>query len=130
MKRLFLLVCLFIAALAVPAAAQAPRVIVRGAHPLYVEPTPFSDYSGGGYYGSPQYLYGDPLDRYYDPAGKIPDYRYFGPPAVDLILARSLTRNNESLLQHMLRCQRTYPTYNPATNFFVGPNGIPQPCYR
>jgi len=129
MKRLFLLVSLLIAALAAPAFAQT-RVIVRGAHPLNAPPG-FSDYGGGGFYGSPEYLYGDnPLDRYYDPAGKIPDSNYYGPPAVDLVLGETLSRNNESMLSHMLRCQAAYRTYNPATNFYFGRHGIPQVCYR
>jgi len=129
MKRLFLLIALLTAGLAMPALAQAPHVIVRGAHPYYVEPLPFSDY-GGGYYGSPAYLYGDPLDRYYDPAGKIPDERYYGPPAVDLVLARTLTLNNESILSHMLRCQAAYPTYNTATGFYRDRHGIPHTCFK
>jgi hypothetical protein len=34
------------------------------------------------------------------------------------------------MLGHMLKCQATYTTYNPATNFYRGAHGIPQVCYR
>jgi hypothetical protein len=130
MKRLFLLATLFVAAFAAPALAQ-PRVIVRGAHPYYTAPVPFSGFSGSNFAGSSEFIWGDhPLNRYYDPAGRFPDHRYFGPPAVDMILARTLSRNNESMLSHMLRCQAAHATYNPATNFYFGPNGIPRVCYR
>ena len=131
MKRLFLLVALLIAGLAAPALAQTPRAVVRGARPLYVAPPPPVDYGFDySYYDSPQYIYGDPLDRYYDPAGKVPDDRYYGPPAVDMVLATTLTRNHESILSHILHCQAAYPTYNAATNFYSGRDGIPRVCYR
>lgn len=117
---------------AAPALAQsAPHVIVRGATPI--APPVFGedpDYNAG-YYSSPFYLYGDdPLDRYYDPAGKVGDYTYHGPKPVDLQLAATLSANNESILQHMLRCQALHPTYNSATNDYFGPNGLPVACYN
>jgi hypothetical protein len=114
---------------ATPAAAQPPRVIVRGATPI-LPPAPYV-FNGNPSYGwyDPSGIYEDPFSRYYDPAGKIPDDRYYGPKAVDLILARTLDRNNESIMGHMLRCQAHYPTYNPATDRYYGAHGIPVPCY-
>ena len=116
-------------AAAAPAIAAPAQVIVRGATPI-LPPSGYGFSPGGDYANDPAYIYGDPLDRYYDPAGKIPDSRYYGPPAVDLALARTLDNNHESILGHMLHCQASYPTYNPATNFYRGRHGIPQTCYR
>jgi hypothetical protein len=117
-------------ALSAPAEA-APRVVVRGAYPLVAPSYRYGyGYGPGDYTSNPGYIWGNPADRYYDPAGRVPDTRYYGPPAVDMVLARTLTRNNESMLGHMLRCQATYSTYNPATNFYRGSHGVPQVCYR
>jgi len=110
----------------VPTQAAPPRVIVRGATPIL----PDNSFGFGGAYASPGYFYGNPVDRYYDPVGKFPDWRYFGPPAVDLVLARTLDHNGESMLGHMLRCQASFPSYNAATNSYTGPHGLPQVCYR
>ncbi len=71
MQRLSMMLCAAMAALlATRPLAQPPQVIVRGAHPLYLPPPGAYDF-GQDYYNSPQYIYGDPFDRYYDPAGKI-----------------------------------------------------------
>jgi len=65
------------------------------------------------------------------PAAKqVSDWRYYGPPAVDLILARTLDHNGESILGHMLRCQASFPSYNAATNSYSDRHGLPQVCYR
>ncbi len=116
---------------AVPALAQsAPHVIVRGATPIAPPVFGQDPDVGAYYYSSPFYLYGDdPLDRYYDPAGKVGDYTYHGPKPVDLQLGATLSANNESLLDHMLRCQARHATYNTATNQYFGPNGLPVACY-
>jgi hypothetical protein len=122
------LALLAVASLAASPAAAQSRVIVRGAHPIL--PPAYSYSYGGAFADSPGYIWGSPQDRYYDPAGKFPDHRYYGPPAVDLVLARTLDRNRESMLGHMLACQRAFPSYNPATNFYRGRHGQPQVCYR
>lgn len=114
-------------ALTVAPAQAAPRIIVRGATPLL----PDNSYNyGGDYSAGPAYFYANPLDPYYDPAGKTPDWRYYGPPAVDLVLARTLDHNGESMLDHMLRCQASFPSYNAATNSYSDRQGLPQICYR
>ena len=114
-----------------PAVAQPPHIIVRGATPIlpppaYVYGNGYSTYDWYDYTG----VNGDPFAPYYDPAGHVPDTRYYGPKAVDLVLARTLDRNNESMLRHMLVCQAAFPTYNPASNTYYGRNGIAVPCYR
>jgi hypothetical protein len=115
-------------AMAVPASAAPLHFAVHGAQPLIVLPDSFSN--EGADWGDPYGAYGNPLDRYYDPAGKVPFTNYRGAPAVDLVLARTLDRNHESILGHMLTCQARYASYNPATNFYAGRHGIPQICYR
>ncbi|MGN6101482.1 MAG: hypothetical protein ACTHOR_10075 [Devosia sp.] len=115
------------AALATPAFAQPARVIVRGANPIYVPPN--VTYNGDdGYWSNYGGFYGDPLNRYYDPAGAMPDWRYYGPPAVDLTLARTLSRTGDSMLTHILKCQARYPTYSAASNTYYR-GGVPVACY-
>lgn len=114
---------------AIPATAQPPRIFVHGATRI-LPPPPFTSYRLGADWGDPLDFYGSPVGRYYDPVGKIPDMRYYGPPAVDLVLARTLDRNNESMMSHTLTCQAHYPTYNMVTNTYYGRNGLPQVCYR
>lgn len=113
-----------------PAAAQPPHIIVRGATPIL--PPPAYVFGNGSAYDWYDYtgINDDPFSPYYDPAGRIPDTRYYGPKAVDLTLARTLDRNNESMLRHMLVCQASYSTYNPVSNTYYGRDGIPVPCYR
>jgi hypothetical protein len=109
-----------------PALAAPLHVIVRGATPL-AEPTPgfVFDNDSGTEYG----FHGDPLNRYYDPTGIIPDTRYYGPPAVDMVLARTLDVRNESILTHMLKCQAHYPSYSVIGNFYIRAGGLPAVCY-
>jgi hypothetical protein len=104
-------------------------VIVRGAHPIL--PPSYYGYAPGYSQSDPYWMYGESdLDPNFQPAGKVPDWRYYGPPAVDLVLARTLDANGESILSHMLHCEASYPTYNAATNFFTGRDGQPRVCYR
>lgn len=114
-------------AIAGPAIAGPAHAVVRGAIPLYVPPDALYDNNGGynDYYGG---FYGDPHDRYYDPAGAMPDWRYHGPAAVDLVLARTLDRTGESMLGHIMVCQARHATYSAASNTFFGRNGIPVTC--
>lgn len=106
----------------------APHIIVRGATRILPPPAYTYNYYGADW-GDPLDFYGNPLDRYYDPIGKIPDTRYYGPQPVDLVLARTLDRNGESIMSHALKCQAHYPTYNTATNTYYGAHGLPQVCY-
>ncbi len=129
MRKLSSALCgaaLLTAALAAPAFAAPAHVVVHGAYPLYVPPSYYDSYgadlAGDGFYG-------DPLSRYYDPAGAIPDTQYYGPPAVDLVLARTLDRTGDSVLGHILKCQARYATYSAASNTYFGRNGIPVACY-
>lgn len=119
-----------------PAIARPLHVIVRGANPIY----PPDYYGNGDDYGygygadwgaGPLYgFYGYPFERGYWPAGKVPDERYYRPPAVDLVLARTLDRNGESILGHIMHCQASFSTYNAATNFYTARDGQPKICYR
>ncbi|MDR3472515.1 MAG: hypothetical protein P4M09_12620 [Devosia sp.] len=114
-------------AIAGPAVAGPAHAVVHGAIPLYVPPDAFYDNSTGygDYYGG---FYGNPQDRYYDPAGAMPDWRYHGPAAVDLVLARTLDRTGESILGHILICQARHVSYSAASNTYFGRNGIPVAC--
>lgn len=131
MNKLFSAFCAAIvlsAAAVTGATAQPAQVIVRGANPLYVPNYAPTYNNDSGYWNNYGGFYGDPLSRYYDPAGVIPDWRYHGPKAVDVSLARTLDRNGESMLGHMLTCQARHATYNPASNTFYGRHGIPVRC--
>ena len=117
-----------VAATCLPVFAAPIHVIVRGARPLL--PPPAFSYGTSGVWSDYSGAYGDPQSRFYDPAGTIPDWRYHGPLAVDLVLARTLDHNNESILGHILACQAAYPSYSAATNSYAGSHGIPATCYR
>lgn len=43
---------------------------------------------------------------------------------------RALTLNatGTSILEHQLRCQAAYPTYDLASDTYLGGNGLPRPC--
>ena len=113
-------------AIAGPASAAPLRVVIHPT-PYYVPPSAVYDtWNGyGDYYGG---FFGNPQDRYYDPAGASPDSRYYGPPAVDMMLARTLDRNGETMLGHAEICQARHATYSVASNTFYGHNGIPVVC--
>jgi hypothetical protein len=112
-----------------PADARPLHVIVRGAHPIL--PPQYYGYTPDYYPSNPYWLYGEnEFDPDFRPAGKTPDWHYYGPPAVDLVLARTLDANNETILSHMLNCEASYVTYNAATNFYTTRNGQPRICYR
>jgi len=109
--------------------ARPLHVIVRGATPIL--PPDYYGYAPDYTGGNPYWMYGESeFDPNFTPAGKIPDWRYYGPPAVDMVLARTLDVNHESILSHMLHCQAAYRSYNAATNFYTGRDGLPTICYR
>jgi|GEM_PF-5363854 len=110
------------------AAAAPAHAVVHGAIPIYAPPAYDYDDSNlgyGDYYGG---FYGNPADRYYDPAGAMPDWRYYGPKPVDLVLGRTLSARGETMLSHMMICQARHATYNPATNMFTTAGGIAYAC--
>jgi len=110
-----------------PALAQPAHVIVRGATPYYVPGGP--EYTpDDGYWSNYGGFYGDPMSRYYDPAGVVWDWRYHGPKAIDVSLGRTLDRTGESMLGHMLTCQARHATYNPASNTYYGAHGAALNC--
>ncbi|HEV7275005.1 MAG TPA: hypothetical protein VGN80_01830 [Devosiaceae bacterium] len=49
-------------------------------------------------------------------------------PSVDPVRAAVIDRHGLSLTQHQLRCQSLYPSYEPASDTYVGPDGIPRNC--
>src|SRR4051812_35020106 len=67
---------------ATPGLAAPPHVVVRGATRILPPPAYINNY--GADWGDPLNFYGSPVSRYYDPIGKVPDMRYYGPPPVDL----------------------------------------------
>jgi hypothetical protein len=118
-----------VVSIAAPAMARPLHVIVRGANPIL--PPEDYGYAPDYYPSNPYWVYGEnEFDPNFRPAGKIPDWRYYGPPAVDMVLARTLDINHESILSHMLHCEAAYRSYNAATNFYIGRHGLPTICYR
>lgn len=55
---------------------------------------------------------------------------YPAPGYVEINFDRAFTLNatGDSILEHQLKCQAAYASYDPASDTFIGANGIPQPC--
>lgn len=56
---------------------------------------------------------------------------FYPPPGyVSINFDRALTLNatGQSILEHQLRCQAAYATYDLASDTYLGDNGIPRPC--
>lgn len=49
-------------------------------------------------------------------------------PSINPVRAAVIDRHGLSFTQHQLRCQALYPTYEPAGDTYVGPDGIPRNC--
>lgn len=49
-------------------------------------------------------------------------------PSTNPVRAVVIERHGLSLTQHQLRCQALYPTYEPAGDTYLGPDGIPRSC--
>lgn len=55
---------------------------------------------------------------------------YPAPGFVSINYDRALTLNamGTSILEHQLRCQATYASYDLASDTYIGENGLPRPC--
>jgi hypothetical protein len=49
-------------------------------------------------------------------------------PSINPVRAVLIERHGLSLAQHQLRCQSLYRTYEPVSDTYVGPDGIPRNC--
>ena len=81
---------------------------------------------------SPVYDYRDvlPFDFRFNPgrAAELSVVGRIADPAIDLVRAVILDREGISMAEHQLRCQQLYPGYDPVSNTYYGPDGVPQYC--
>ncbi len=49
-------------------------------------------------------------------------------PSTNMVRAAVLDRNGVSLAQHQLRCQALHPSYEPVSDTYLGPDGLPRNC--
>ena len=81
------------------------------------------------------YVYGDPWNPNFDPAAaaiNALNISRLHPPrggsAFNIDRAITLNATGDSILEHQLRCQAAYPSYDLASDTYLGANGIPRPC--
>jgi hypothetical protein len=112
----------------VPVSAQPLRITVT--NPRVIEtPSPLAP---SGRLVRPSTLFDYHLDfrANFDPGKAAQDSQFFSRPSPSFNAVRAvvLDSNNESLAQHQLRCQSLHPTYEPAGDTYLGPDGIPRSC--
>jgi hypothetical protein len=129
MKSL-LSVAVLVAALGVagPAVAQPLEIVVPGGS--YFP----SDDDGPSFNNNPD-IYRAPID----PAGRFDPgqaainalhHSHFWLRGSSFNLDRAVTLNatGDSILEHQLKCQAAYASYDMASDTYLGSNGIPRPC--
>jgi hypothetical protein len=111
--------------------------------PVYAQPLDITVYGGSTYY--------DPTPRYHDdnyvvrtpvtPGGRfdpgqaainglIVSHFWSQPGHSTFNVDRAITLNatGDSILEHQLKCQAAYPSYDLASDTYLTRNGIPRPC--
>lgn len=113
---------------AAPAVAQPLRITVTD--PGLIEPPLLERPSGR--FVRPSRLFDYHLDfgGNFDPAKAAMDSQFFSrpSPAVHPVRAAVIERHGESIAEHQLRCQALYPSYEPVSDTYFGPDGIPRDC--
>jgi hypothetical protein len=81
------------------------------------------------------YVYGDPWDPSFDPAAAAINalnvsnfYPRRGHSVLNIDRAITLNASGESIATHQLRCQAAHPSYDLASDTYLGSDGIPRPC--
>jgi hypothetical protein len=114
-------------AFAAPASAQPLQITVTD--PRVIQPEPLGP-SEGLVRPSRLFDYHPNIGQPFDPAiATLDAHHYSRPgPAINLVRAEVLERNTVSLAEHHLRCQSMHATYEPASDTYLGSDGIPRPC--
>jgi hypothetical protein len=116
-------------ACALPVSAQPLRITVTD--PGVIEPPPLVEPPSRRFV-RPSTLFDYHLDfgGNFDPGKAAADSQFFvrPDPAINPVRAAVLERTGESIAEHQLRCQLLHPTYEPAGDTYLGPDGIPRPC--
>ena len=117
-----------IGALATPALAQPLDIVVPGGSlvPNSVSPdfpdrrivrTPVTP--NGNFDPAQASINALAVSKFYPPNGFV---------SINYDRALTLNATGSSILEHQLRCQATYATYDRATDTYLGENGLPRPC--
>lgn len=131
MKSLLPVLAVALAALAAPAAAQPIDITVPyyGPGDTYDGPRPF--YNDDYNYGAPTW---DDPGRF-DPAAaaiNALNISHFNTPrgrsSINYNRAITLNATGDSILEHQLKCQAAYASYDLASDTYLGSHGIPRPC--
>lgn len=111
-----------------PASAQPLRITVTD--PGVIEPPLLAPPSGRFVRPSTLFDYHLDFGRNFDPGKAAEDSQFFSrpSPAIHTVRAAVLDRHGESIAEHQLQCQALYPTYEPAGDTYLGPDGIPRYC--
>lgn len=124
------IVTLLALAAAPPAAAQPIEIVVPGGDVVPPDAAPQPVYGD-------DYVYGTPAERLrdFDPAAyainALRVSNFFprrGHISLNADRAATLNATGQSLAEHQLRCQAAHPTYELASDTYIGPDGIPRPC--
>jgi hypothetical protein len=118
------------AALASAATASAQPLRITVTDPGVIEPPLREPPSGRFVRPSTLFDYHLDVDRNFDPGRAAEDSQFFSrpSPAIHPVRAAVLDRHGESIAEHQLRCQQLHPTYEPAGDTYLGPDGIPRYC--
>jgi hypothetical protein len=113
---------------AAPAVAQSLNIIVPGGTYGGFEDEPPTFNNNPDIYRAPI----DPSSRF-DPAqaaiNAIHHSRFWLRGSMfNLDRAVTLNATGDSLLEHQLKCQAAYATYDLASDTYIGSHGIPRPC--
>jgi hypothetical protein len=111
---------------AVPAMAQPIEITVPGGT---VQPAPLAP-SNRTVRPSRLFDYHLDFDNRFDPGEAALDSQFYTRrrPSMNLVRAAVLDRHGISLAEHQLRCQSLHATYEPVSNTYLGPDGLPRHC--
>lgn len=115
---------------AVPVAAQEVYVTI----PYGSHGGPGPSY-GYGFSFQDDYVYGNPYSLNFDPAtaaiNALNISRFHTPrPRRTFNVDRMITLNatGDSIMEHQLKCQARYATYDMVSDTYIAANGLPRPC--
>lgn len=140
MKRILILVAALVCAVS-PAVARPLSIVVPygGSRVVQVPqphslPVPHTSVQPEFYFNRDYLFYStDPWSYNFDPAAAAINasnaiYHREVPPSINWVRAATLDRTGESMLQHQLKCQARYPSYDMASDTYLGAHGIPTDC--
>ena len=131
MKSLLPVLALALAVVAAPAAAQPIDITV----PYY---GPDDSYDGPRPFYNDDYVYGP---RVWDDPGRFDpaaaainalNISHFNTPrgrnTLNYDRAITLNATGDSIIEHQLKCQSAFASYDMVSDTYLGDNGIPRPC--